>query len=314
MSAHQCYFFDVLFMRVVLNRAANRIKLGDFSLVAARVKSTGQTSFAAQWTKSKCKKKIRCQATCRSKKFATEWARIDWVLECGKAKTAWNVVEPTVERVTCLIEVLCLNVVKYFIYSLTTWKEVPIQMSSSMTYLYQKYSKKCLDNIHEIMKHKTQMSSKRDWRQPPVLGKCSTVKSCKSHLPTIFTSCSCTPYDLMLMFIPFPPKKRVPKRCCTWQSVAQTTRVILAPCCASVFWKVHLGPRLALNQAWASWTPLICSYSYVSYHNCNAFTVVNRVILQIANVSQFSWKNLTLSLSWHKTLRNLFCIGIPCKP
>ena len=82
MSAHQYYLFDVLFMRVVFNRAANRIKLGDFSLVAARVKTTGQTSFAVQRTKSKCKKtptKIRCQATCRSKKFATEWARIDWV-------------------------------------------------------------------------------------------------------------------------------------------------------------------------------------------------------------------------------------------
>lgn len=57
MSAHQYYLFDVLFMRVVFNRAANRIKLGDFWLVAARVKTTGQTSFAAQWTKSKCKTK-----------------------------------------------------------------------------------------------------------------------------------------------------------------------------------------------------------------------------------------------------------------
>lgn len=139
-------------------------------------------------------------------------------------------------------------------------------MSSWMTYLHQKYSKKCLDNIHAIMKHKMQTSSKRDWRQPSVLGKCSTAKSCKSH-------------DI------HPPKKQVPERCCTWQSVAQTTRVILAPCCASVFWKVHLGPRLALNQAWASWTtPDLQLFIRVSYHNCYAFTVVNRMILQIANI------------------------------
>ena len=84
-------------------------------------------------------------------------------------------------------------------------------MSSSMTYLYQKYSKKCLDNIHEIMQHKAQMSSKRDWRQPSVLGKCSTAKPCKSHeIHTLQQSSSHVPTHRMTSSScssPSPPKK-----------------------------------------------------------------------------------------------------------
>lgn len=140
-------------------------------------------------------------------------------------------------------------------------------MSSWMTYLYQKYSKKCLDNIHAIMKHKMQTSSKRDWRQPSVLGKCSTAKSCKSHdmhtlqqssphVPTHrMTSSSCSS--------PSPPQK---SRC---PNVAAPDSLWHKP--LAWFW-LHVVLRFfekcTLAQDWL-WTkpeqaepPLICSYLY----------------------------------------------------
>lgn len=72
------------------------------------------------------------------------------------------------------------------------------------------------------------------------------------------------------------------------------------------FLKSAPWPKTGSEPSLSKLNPLICSYLYmrVSCHNCYAFTVVNRMILQIANISQFFMEKPHSKLA-HRTLRKL---------